>query len=90
VASTDYMKSYAEQIRPFIPAGRGYKVLGTDGFGRSDFRSKLREHFEVNRHFIVVAALRSLADEGTIPMAKVAEAIKKYGIKTDKINPLYA
>ena len=66
------------------------QVLGTDGFGRSDFRSKLREHFEVNRHFIVVAALRSLADEGTIPMAKVAEAIKKYGIKVDKVNPLYA
>jgi pyruvate/2-oxoglutarate dehydrogenase complex dihydrolipoamide acyltransferase (E2) component len=55
------MKAYAEQIRPFIPKGRTYKVLGTDGFGRSDFRSKLREHFEVNRHFIVVAALRSLA-----------------------------
>jgi hypothetical protein len=61
VASTDYMKAYAEQIRPFIPKGRTYKVLGTDGFGRSDFRSKLREHFEVNRHFIVVAALKALA-----------------------------
>jgi pyruvate dehydrogenase E1 component len=72
VASTDYMKAYAEQIRPFMPKGRSYRVLGTDGFGRSDFRSKLREHFEVNRHFIVVAALRSLADEGTIPMAKVS------------------
>jgi pyruvate dehydrogenase E1 component len=70
VASTDYMKAYAEQIRPFIPKGRSYRVLGTDGFGRSDFRTKLREHFEVNRHYIVVAALRSLADEGTIPMAK--------------------
>jgi biotin carboxyl carrier protein len=65
VASTDYMKAYAEQIRPFIPKGRSYKVLGTDGFGRSDFRSKLREHFEVNRHYIVVAALRSLADEAS-------------------------
>ena len=53
VASTDYMQAYAEQIRPFIPKGRTYKVLGTDGFGRSDFRSKLREHFEVNRHYIV-------------------------------------
>ena len=90
VASTDYMKAYAEQIRPFIPKGRTYKVLGTDGFGRSDFRSKLREHFEVNRHYIVVAALRALADDGTVPVAKVAEAIKKYGIKTEKINPLYA
>ncbi|WP_343631301.1 pyruvate dehydrogenase (acetyl-transferring), homodimeric type [Roseateles sp.] len=90
IASTDYMKNYAEQIRAFIPAGRSYKVLGTDGFGRSDFRSKLREHFEINRHYIVVAALKGLADEGKIPQAKVAEAIKKYGINVDKINPLYA
>jgi pyruvate dehydrogenase E1 component len=90
VASTDYMKNYAEQIRPFMPKGRTYKVLGTDGFGRSDFRSKLREHFEINRHYIVVAALKTLADEGTVPAAKVAEAIQKYGIKADKINPLYA
>src|SRR5512145_25096 len=85
VASTDYMKNYAEQIRPFIPKGRTYKVLGTDGFGRSDFRSKLREHFEINRHYIVVAALKALSEEGTVPVAKVAEAIAKYGIKTDKI-----
>ncbi len=84
------MKNYAEQIRAFIPAGRSYKVLGTDGFGRSDFRSKLREHFEVNRHFITVAALKALADDGKLPLAKVAEAIARYGIKTDKINPLHA
>jgi len=90
VASTDYMKAYAEQIRPFIPKGRTYKVLGTDGFGRSDFRSKLREHFEVNRHYIVVAALKALSEDGAVPVAKVAEAIKKYGIKADKVNPLYA
>ena len=90
VASTDYMKNYAEQIRAFIPAGRSYKVLGTDGFGRSDFRSKLREHFEVNRHFITVAALKALADDGKLPLAKVAEAIARYGIKTDKINRLHA
>jgi pyruvate dehydrogenase E1 component len=90
VASTDYMKAYAEQIRPFIPKGRTYKVLGTDGFGRSDFRSKLREHFEVNRHYIVLAALKALAEEGAVPAAKAAEAIKKYAIKADKINPLYA
>ncbi|PZP93416.1 MAG: pyruvate dehydrogenase (acetyl-transferring), homodimeric type, partial [Variovorax paradoxus] len=90
VASTDYMKSYAEQIRPFVPAGRNYKVLGTDGFGRSDFRSKLREHFEINRHYIVVAALKALSEDGTVPVVKVAEAIAKYGIKTDKVNPLYA
>ncbi|HSI51606.1 MAG TPA: pyruvate dehydrogenase (acetyl-transferring), homodimeric type [Ideonella sp.] len=90
IASTDYMKNYAEQIRAFIPKGKTYKVLGTDGFGRSDFRSKLREHFEINRHYIVVAALKALADEGTVPVAKVAEAIAKYAIKADKINPLYA
>jgi pyruvate dehydrogenase E1 component len=95
VASTDYMKAYAEQIRPFIPknsdgSGRTYKVLGTDGFGRSDFRSKLREHFEVNRHYIVVAALKALSEDGAVPVSQVAEAIKKYGINTDKINPLYA
>jgi pyruvate dehydrogenase E1 component len=90
IASTDYMKNYAEQIRAFMPKGRTFKVLGTDGFGRSDFRSKLREHFEVNRHYIVVASLKALADEGTVPAAKVAEAIAKYGIQADKINPLYA
>ncbi|MDR6215535.1 pyruvate dehydrogenase (acetyl-transferring), homodimeric type [Paracidovorax wautersii] len=90
VASTDYMKAYAEQIRPFVPKGRTYKVLGTDGFGRSDFRSKLREHFEINRHYIVVAALKGLAEDGVLPASKVAEAIQKYGINTDKINPLHA
>src|SRR6185369_14693844 len=78
VASTDYVKAYAEQIRSFIPKGRAYKVLGTDGFGRSDFRTKLREHFEVNRHYIVLAALKALSDEGTLPVGKAAEAIKKY------------
>ena len=90
VASTDYMKAYAEQIRPFVPKGRSYRVLGTDGFGRSDFRSKLREHFEINRHYIVVAALKALSEQGSVPVAKVAEAIAKYGIQADKINPLYA
>ncbi|MDP2005091.1 MAG: pyruvate dehydrogenase (acetyl-transferring), homodimeric type, partial [Rubrivivax sp.] len=90
VASTDYMKNYADQIRAFIPKGRAFKVLGTDGFGRSDFRSKLREHFEINRHYIVVASLKALAEEGTLPAAKVAEAIQKYGIDADCVNPLYA
>jgi pyruvate dehydrogenase E1 component len=90
VASTDYIKAYAEQIRPFIPKGRTYKVLGTDGFGRSDFRSKLREHFEINRHYIVVAALKALSEDGKVPVAKVVEAIAKYGIQVDKVNPLYA
>jgi pyruvate dehydrogenase E1 component len=87
VASTDYMKLFADQIRPFMPKGRDYRVLGTDGFGRSDFRARLREHFEVDRRFIVLAALRALADEGSVPMKKVADAIKKYGINPDKANP---
>ncbi len=94
VAATDYMKNYADQIRAFMPRDKGvaraFKVLGTDGFGRSDFRSKLREHFEINRHYIVVAALKALAEEGTVPAAKVAEAIRKYGIDADRVNPLYA
>jgi pyruvate dehydrogenase E1 component len=90
VASTDYIKAYAEQIRAFIPAGRTYKVLGTDGFGRSDFRSKLREHFEINRYYIVVAALKALSEDGIVPVARVAEAIAKYGIDADKVNPLHA
>jgi pyruvate dehydrogenase E1 component len=90
IASTDYMKAYADQIRAFLPKGRTYKVLGTDGFGRSDFRWRLREHFEVNRHYIVVAALKALAEAGALPAAKVGEAIAKYKIAADKINPLYA
>jgi pyruvate dehydrogenase E1 component len=90
IASTDYIKNYVDQIRAFIPKGRTYKVLGTDGFGRSDFRSKLREHFEVNRHYIVVAALKALAEDGAVPASAVGEAINKYQIRIDKINPLYA
>jgi pyruvate dehydrogenase E1 component len=90
VAATDYMKNYAEQIRAFVPRGRAFKVLGTDGFGRSDFRSKLREHFEVNRHYVVVAALKALAEEGSVPVSKVGEAVAKYGLNPAKINPLYA
>ena len=90
VASTDYVRAFAEQIRPFIPAGRSYRVLGTDGFGRSDFRWRLRRHFEVDRHYIVVAALKALADEGSVPRERVAEAIARYCIDADKINPLYA
>jgi pyruvate dehydrogenase E1 component len=90
VASTDYVKQYAEQIRPYLPKGRSYQVLGTDGFGRSDFRYKLREHFEIDRHYIVVAALKALADEGRVAAEKVAEAIGRYGINADKVNPLHA
>jgi pyruvate dehydrogenase E1 component len=88
IATTDYMRLFAEQIRAFMPKGRTYKVLGTDGFGRSDSRVKLREFFEVNRYYITVAALKSLADDGALPASKVAEAIKKYGINPDKPNPV--
>ncbi|MEO6986430.1 MAG: pyruvate dehydrogenase (acetyl-transferring), homodimeric type [Paralcaligenes sp.] len=90
VISTDYIKAYGDQIRPFIPKGRTLKVLGTDGFGRSDFRSKLRVHFEINRHFVVLAALRGLVEDGQLPVAKVVEAIKKYGIDPNKANPHHA
>ena len=90
VASTDYMKMFAEQIRGFVPKGRTYRVLGTDGFGRSDTRAKLRSHFEVDRRFVVVATLKALADEGTVPTAKVAEAMQKYGIDANHPNPATA
>ncbi len=90
VVSTDYIKAFGDQIRPFVPKDRTFKVLGTDGFGRSDFRSKLREHFEVNRHFVVLAALRALAEEGKIPFSKASEAIAKYGINPAKANPHHA
>jgi pyruvate dehydrogenase E1 component len=86
VAATDYMKAYADQIREFVPAR--YRVLGTDGFGRSDTREKLREFFEVNRHYVVVAALKALADDGLVDRARVSEAIAKYGINPDKPNPV--
>ncbi|EJN09544.1 pyruvate dehydrogenase (acetyl-transferring), homodimeric type [Herbaspirillum sp. YR522] len=88
VVSTDYMRTYAEQVRAFVPKGRSYKVLGTDGYGRSDTRAKLREFFEVNRYFVAVAALKSLADEGKIKGSVVAEAIAKYGIDPNKPNPV--
>jgi pyruvate dehydrogenase E1 component len=90
VASTDYMKIFSDQIRAFIPKGRAYVTLGTDGFGRSDFRAKLREHFEVNRHFVVLAALKTLAEEGKVPAAKVGEAIKRYALNPEKTNPARA
>jgi len=90
VASTDYMKLYADQIRPFIPQGRSYQVLGTDGFGRSDFRYKLREHFEINRHFIVLAALRALVRDKKLKPATLTEAMTRYGIDPSKPNPHYA
>ncbi len=88
ISSTDYMRMFAEQIRPHVPGS--YRVLGTDGFGRSDYRRKLRSHFEVDRHFVAVAALKSLADQNKLPSTKVAEAIKKYGIDPNKPNPAKA
>jgi pyruvate dehydrogenase E1 component len=88
VVSTDYMRIFAEQVRAYIPSGRTYKVLGTDGFGRSDSRAKLREFFEVNRHFVVIAALKALADEGSLSAGVVTQAIEKYGINPNKPNPV--
>ncbi len=88
VVSTDYMRTFAEQIRAFVPKGRSYKVLGTDGFGRSDTRAKLREFFEVNRYFVAIAALKSLADEGSLSASVVTQAIEKYGINSNKPNPV--
>jgi pyruvate dehydrogenase E1 component len=82
------MRTYAEQIRAFMPTGRSYKVLGTDGFGRSDTRAKLREFFEVNRYFVTVAALKSLADAGSIDASVVAKAIEQYGLDPNKPNPV--
>ncbi|MCR9388274.1 pyruvate dehydrogenase (acetyl-transferring), homodimeric type [Vibrio metoecus] len=89
IAATDYMKNYADQVRAFIPA-ESYKVLGTDGFGRSDSRENLRRHFEVNAGYVVVAALNELAKRGEVEKSVVAEAIKKFDIDTEKTNPLYA
>lgn len=87
VVATDYVKSYTEQLRAYIPAN--YKVLGTDGFGRSDTREQLRHFFEVNRYFIVLAALKSLSDEGKIEISVVAQAIADFDLDSDKVNPLY-
>jgi len=87
VVATDYMKIFADQIRPFVP-GRRFVALGTDGFGQSDTRETLREFFEVDRYFIALAALKALADDGLISRARVAEAISRYGINVDKANPV--
>jgi pyruvate dehydrogenase E1 component len=85
IAASDYMKAFADQIRPFVP--QRYRVLGTDGFGRSDYRRSLRSFFEVDRHFIAVAALKALADEGAVPASAAADAIRRYGIDPEKPNP---
>jgi pyruvate dehydrogenase E1 component len=85
IAATDYIKAFADQIRPCMP--KRYRVLGTDGFGRSDYRVRLRSFFEVDRYYVALAALKSLADEESIPASTVAAAIKKYGIDPEKPNP---
>lgn len=85
VASTDYIRLYADQLREYIP--RRYKVLGTDGFGRSDTRSKLREFFEVNRYYVTVAALKALQEEGKLEASVVAKAIQKFNINPEKPAP---
>ncbi|MGB5735556.1 MAG: pyruvate dehydrogenase (acetyl-transferring), homodimeric type [Thiohalocapsa sp.] len=86
VAATDYIRTHADQIRPYL--SRRYSVLGTDGYGRSDMRSQLRKFFEVNRWYVVVAALTALADEGLVERSLVREAIEKYRIDPEKPNPV--
>ena len=86
IASTDYIRAFPDQIRPYVQ--RRYVTLGTDGFGRSDSREALRRFFEVDRHHVVLAALKALADDGVIPAAKAAEAIVKYGIDASRTNPV--
>jgi len=86
VIATDYMHAHNEMLRAFIPGT--YRVLGTDGFGRSDTREQLRRHFEVDSFYIVISALQSLADDGEIDRSLVADAIKKYGIDTEKAHPM--
>jgi len=85
IASTDYMRSYADQLREFIPGN--FKVLGTDGYGRSDTRTKLREFFEVNRYYVVLAALKALQEEGKVEGAEVAKAMQKFNINPAKPAP---
>jgi len=86
IASTDYVRTLTEQLREFI--SQRFVVLGTDGFGRSDTREKLRDFFEIDRYWITIAALKSLADEGTIEASVVADAIRKYGLDPSKPNPM--
>ena len=85
IASTDYMKAFAEQIRSFV--AQRFVALGTDGFGRSDSREALRSFFEVDRYHVVLAALKALADDGKLPAAKASDAIRKYKIDAAKPNP---
>jgi pyruvate dehydrogenase E1 component len=89
IAATDYVRTFADQIRPAIQhLGRRYEVLGTDGFGRSDTRENLRDFFEVDYRWVVLTTLRALADDGKIDRQKIAEAIQKYKINVQKPNPM--
>ncbi|TKB51292.1 pyruvate dehydrogenase (acetyl-transferring), homodimeric type [Ferrimonas sediminicola] len=88
IAATDYMKTYADQVRAWVPGD--YRVLGTDGFGRSDSRANLRHHFEVDSRWVVLAALKSLVDRGELPVEVLNQTIEQYGIDTAKPNPLWA
>jgi pyruvate dehydrogenase E1 component len=85
VAATDYMRAYADQIRSLVP--RRFIVLGTDGYGRSDYRVKLRRFFEIDRHYVAVAALKALADDGVIASQVVDDAIHRYGLDTERPDP---
>jgi pyruvate dehydrogenase E1 component len=85
IASTDYIRAFADQIRQWVPGP--YRVLGTDGYGRSDFRAALRRFFEVDRHYVAVAALKELADTGKIDAARVREAIDRYEIDAEAPMP---
>ena len=87
IAATDYMQVFADQIRAYLPQPALYSVLGTDGFGRSDTRRALRGHFEVDRRYVAVAALKALADQEALPQKKVVEAIRRYGVDPEKPNP---
>jgi len=86
IVTTDYMRIVGDQIRPFVE-GRRFVSLGTDGFGRSDTRESLRAFFEVDRHFIVLAALKALADDGVLARQRVSDAILLYGIDREKMDP---
>ena len=88
VASTDHMKSYAEQVRAYVPGS--YKVLGTDGFGRSDSRANLRKHFEIDAAYVVIASLSELVKRGEVEQKVLVEAMERFDIDADKLNPLYA
>ena len=85
IASTDYIRLYADQLREYIP--RRYKVLGTDGFGRSDTRTKLRSFFEVDRYHVVIASLKALQEEGKLDASVITKAMQKFNLSPDKPAP---